>query len=219
MGGHGKGIGNGLGLLIGILASVVISLAFTPTGRSVWSYLTSNTAPTCSNPGWLLQVPDNQITAYAYYEYSNHRANLTVDGDRTTAWLQWWPTADFQGNTPQDNRIHWYLPGTYDLRLICIVDGWTQDNPSYTKTEPIRNAAIDLMNKNCHRYKPTFMDNNWGWQPVNVTCKTSDVVLYVRSVWPAAETPYCVDPPSGMGDCRPLTGISEVKFYYSPGVG
>ncbi len=209
-------IGSALLAVLGIL----IGLWATSGGKAVGSYVLQSGTPTCSNPKWLLLVPENntQITAHAFYEYMDHTARLTVDEDPTTAWLQWWPTTGFKDNTPQDNRIHWYLSNAYDLRLICIVDGWPKNNPSYTRTEPIQKATIDLMNKGCPSYNKTFTDNIWGWQQVRVACRTSDVVLYVRSTFRSAQTPYCARPPRGAGptDCRALTGISEIKFYYSP---
>ena len=109
----------------------------------------------------------------------------------------------------------------YNLRLICIVDGWTQDNLTYNSTEPIRQATIDLLSKQCPFYDKTFNNNGFDivWQPVRVSCDTSQVRLYLNSVYGAgSKAPMCVPPPPGTkaAGCRELTGISDIRFYYSP---
>lgn len=222
MGGHGKGIAAGVGLLLSIFG-IVLTLLLTQTGQSIKTYVTNHGAkPTCSHPRWLLQIPDSQISTIAFYVPRPYFANQTVDGNPNTAWLQWWPTADFYDYRPGDNYIQWNLPDVYNLRLICIVDGWTQDTLTYNGTGPIHKAKINLLNKHCSRY--TKMFNNKGfttiWQPVRVSCKTSKVRLYVKSVYHSAITKrYCKPPPpgSGVNGCRRLTGLSEIRFYYSPG--
>lgn len=223
MEGNGKVIGTGIGLLLSILG-IALTLILTQTGQSIKNYIANPARKaTCLHPRWLLPVPDNQISVSAFYVPRPHFANKTVDGNPNTAWLQWWPTTDFYGYEQGDNYIQWNLPNTYNLRLICVMDGWTQDTLTYHATEPVRKAAIDLLNKHCARYSKTFYNKGFAtiWQPVRVYCKASKVRLYVKSVYhqQAIATPYCVPPPLGTeaNGCRRLTGISEIKFYYSPG--
>jgi hypothetical protein len=222
MGGQARSSGTVLGI-VGILAGIVVAFVVTATGHSTWSRagsLISGAQPTCSDPKWLLQLPSNQIvSASAIYVHESDDPNMTIDGSRDTAWLQWWPTSDFKNYTPQNNRIAWKLSssGTYGLRLICIVNGWAQNTLTYGKTEPIRNATIDPNNKQCPPHDETLANAYITWQPVNVSCKTSKVTLYVRSTYRPTRIPYCAPPPDGLAPgCRPLTGISEIKFYYSP---
>ena len=138
--------------------------------------------------------------------------------------MQWWPTTDFHNNKPADNYILWnFYPFNYNLRLICIADGWNQDILTYNGVELIRKATIDLGSNVCPVYVKKFNNNGFmgglpaEWQQVKVLCKTSQVRLVVDSTYDAAN-PLCVSPPphTGITECKLLTGISEVRFYYSP---
>lgn len=208
MGGRGKGFIAAFATAVGlILAIVSIAIALWPKESiSAKNYVKNHGTPTCSDPKWLVAVPNDQISATSYYVAKPHSANLTVDGNQDTAWLQRWPTTDLPGNKPRYNRIHWdFSPNAYDLRLICIIDGWTQDYQTYESTEPIRNATIDLRTKSCPLYPATFINKGFThkWQEVRVLCKTSNVRLVVQSTY-QTKGPWH------------LTGISEVKFYYTP---
>jgi hypothetical protein len=220
-GSQGRPTGTVLGIA-GILAGIVVAFVVTATGHATLSRigsLASGSHPTCSDPKWLLQIPDNQITSSAIYTDEDHYPDLTIDGSRDTAWLQWWPTSDFKDNIPQYNRIAWGLSssGTYDLRLICIVNGWSRDTLTYGETEPIKTTTIDLNNEHCPRYNENLSNTYIAWQQVSVSCKSSKVTMYIVSTYRSAGTPYCASPPDGLAtSCRPLTGISEIKFYYSP---
>jgi hypothetical protein len=213
------------GTISGLLAvsGIVIGLSATAGGKSTESYLVGNGTPTCADPKWLLQVPDSQIYASAFYVQEPFSAGQTVADNTSMAWLQWWPTTNFAGNKPADNYIQWdFYPFNYNLRLICVVDGWNQNIVAYDSTEPIRKATIYL-GDGCPVYQETFSNNGFmggfpaEWQQVKVLCKTSVVHLVVDSTYNAAK-PLCATPPSGVGttECRPLTGISEVRIYYSP---
>lgn len=215
------------GIISGLLAisGIVIGLLATAGGRSAESYLMDTGTPTCADPKWLLQVPDSQIYASAFYVREPYSANQTIDNNPNMAWLQWWPTKAFHGNKPADNYIQWdFSPYNYNLRLICIVDGWNQDILTYDGTELIRKAAIHLGGSRCPVYEKTFRKNGFmgglptEWQEVKVLCKTSVVRLVVDSTYKTVTAPLCVTLPSDIGTmrCLPLTGISEVRFYYSP---
>lgn len=219
----GKIIGTLLTTLLAVLG-IVIGLWTTAGGKSTEAYLTSSGTPTCANPKWLLQVPDSQIYANAFYVHEPYSANLTIDGDQNTAWLQWWPTTGFNGSKPGDNYIEWdFSPSNYNLRLICIADGWNQDLPAYDSVELIRKATIDLEVNGCPVYVKKFRNNRFTgsspaeWQQVKVLCRTSKVRLVVNSTYNAV-SPRCATPPPDERTigCLPLTGISEVRFYYSP---
>ena len=213
-----------VGKVIAVLATVlglVLAIMATASGKSAKSYLTSSGTPTCADPKWLLQVPDNQIYPNAFYVYEPFSAKQTIEDNQNTAWLQWWPTTDFGGNKPEDNYIQWdFYPSSYNLRLICIIDGWNRDMAAYDSTEPVRKATISLTGNGCPVYEKKFTNNGFmgvgpaEWQQVNVLCRTSRVRLVVDSTYNAVN-PFCAALP-GTTDCKPLTGISEVRFYYSP---
>jgi hypothetical protein len=127
----------------------------------------------------------------------------------------------FKGSTSKDNFIHWkFLSKAYDLRLICIKVGWPKGSQTAEEIRNIKNATIDLGNKNCSDYNKTFHSDAYKFQQVNVSCKTHNVYLYLNSTYRAAKKHFCVPPPpdTGTTGCTALTGISEVRFYYSPGV-
>jgi hypothetical protein len=208
------------------LFGLVLAVSTNSSGRSAESYLLGSGTPTCADPKWLLQVPDSQIAVTAFYYHRPYSADLTKDGDQATAWLQWWPTTDFGGYKPGDNYIRWdFSPVQYNLRLICIADGWNRDILAWSATEPIRRATINLESNGCPVYEKKFSNKGFmggfpaEWQQVRVLCRTSVVRLVVDSTYNAA-TPLCVPLPSSIGitGCRPLTGMSEVRFYYSPDV-
>jgi len=221
--------GGVLGKIAGALVAVfglVLAVLTTAAGKSTEAFLLGSGNPTCADPKWLLQIPDDQISVNAFYVRQPDSADLTIDGSQNTAWLQWWPTTKFKGNKPKDNYIEWsFAPIRYNLRLICIADGWNQDIVAWSSTELIRRATINLKSDGCPIYKKKF--NNDGfvrgspdeWQQVKVHCKTSKVHLVVNATYNAV-TPLCVplQPSKATTDCVPLTGITEIRFYYSPDV-
>ena len=82
MGGRSKGTITGIVLS---LLGIAIALLLTPTGQSLQNYaLNPGSQPTCSQPRWLLQVPDSQILASAWYEHPPYTANQTVDDNTDT---------------------------------------------------------------------------------------------------------------------------------------
>jgi hypothetical protein len=226
------------GLISGIISSALVSFALTPTGHATEIFIArGDPRPTCANPQWLLQVPDNEILADSYYfsvdtlKYFGivHTPDLSVDDDLRTAWLEWWPPA-----VKRYDYIDWTFPNNYNIRLICITDGWAEDSLTYSKTLPIRTArlfaamagkpTIPKPSGQCLKVPVRFTeigDYNPHWQGVPFHCKTSEIVLQVDSM---LETPAddchnldCVVDPANKKDL-PLTGLSEVEFYYSPGV-
>lgn len=222
------------GTIAGLISGALVSFSLTPTGQAAKSLISHpTTPPSCSNPEWLLPVPDSQIFATSFYfapdtlgGYNTpaHTADLTVDGSENTAWLQWWPTAGFHDANPRYNRIYWGFPVAYNLRLVCIVNGWTESAVTYKGTEPIRKATINFGQATCHHYDKMLSNKGFThtWQPVKVSCKTRNVYLFVDSTYNAVTfngaPPDCVLPPleARTTHCTGLTGISEVRFYYSP---
>ena len=60
------------GILTGLITGAVVTFAITPTGHSaefrVLQMANSAKSPSCTDPGWLLQVPDDQILANSWYQ-------------------------------------------------------------------------------------------------------------------------------------------------------
>jgi hypothetical protein len=120
------------------------------------------------------------------------------------------------------------------------VDGWAEDLQTYTDTLPIGKATVYVTNEavppaegspsqsnTCTSQHASFQDYlqkdgsvtfTYQWQPVPFHCRTSDVVLRIESVSQASATlrkGHLVDS-SLNGYQAPLTGLSEIKFYYCP---
>ena len=236
------GIKGGLtGIITGIVSGAMVAFFLAPTGQATWIAVRhSFTAPSCTNPQWLLQVPDSQVFASAYYEQRDrisnyglfHVASNTVDGDMSTSWLQSWPSATTHLGQSSSDYIEWSFAQSYRIRLICIVDGWAEDTYTYTHTLPIGAATVYSTGETvppesgspspsgkCGRSQASFHDymhenGNVGfvyqWQPISIDCATSKVVLRIDSVSKASL--------SLRQDRRPasLAGLSEIKFYYCP---
>jgi hypothetical protein len=96
-------------IISGIIAvfGLVLAISTNSSGKSAESYILGSGTPTCANPKWLLQVPDSQIAVTAFYYHRPYSADQTIDGNQSTAWLQWWPTTDFGGYRPGDDYIRW----------------------------------------------------------------------------------------------------------------
>jgi hypothetical protein len=228
-----------VGLITGLITSVAIAFYLTPTGQATLTALRHLVVkPTCANQQWLLQVPDNEIFANAYYIQSDtipnysvyHRPNYTIDGDLGTAWLQQLPAGQ------RSNWIEWSFNQRYDIRLICVVDGWAEDSRTYARTYPIGTASVYATNPDKAQPRsgplpasPTcpdattkfkdylqpngFVNDGYQWQSVSFHCLTSNIVLYIDSVSGKSVKNRRHDV---WGPPQPLTGISEIRFYYCP---
>jgi hypothetical protein len=235
------------GILTGIISGALVSFFLTATGQAAWTAVRNHlTRPSCTNPQWLLPVPDSEIFANAYYVQRDqvsgyglyHVASNTIDGSLSTSWLQFWPSP-----SPRSDYITWGFPQSYDIRLICIVDGWTENVHTYEATLPIGTATLYTAGSNaeapsagspapsgmCASHTPSFedyMQSNgnvrfaYQWQPVAFHCATDNIVMHIDSVSENSikfRKSSLVDT-SMYGFQRPLTGLSEVKFYYCPAV-
>jgi len=240
-----------IGVATGLISGIVVAFYLSATGQaSLTAVRHFFTKPSCSNPQWLLQVPDNEIFTSAYYEQldeipgyrSFHVASNTIDGDLSTSWLQLWPSPSTHLGAGSSDYIEWSFAQPYNIRLICVVDGWAEDLKTYTDTLPIGTATVYVTNEAvppmvgspsrsniCTSEHVGFQDYlqkngnvtfTYQWQPVPFYCKTSDVVLRIESVSQASMTlrsGHLIDS-SVNGDTAPLTGLSEIKFYYCPTV-
>lgn len=234
----------------GLVTSIALSFYLSATGQAAMTAVRDGFAkPSCANPQWLLQVPDSEIFAHAYYEQKDvlrdfslfHVAGNTVDGDVNTSWLQFWPSMSTARGEGSSDYIEWSFSHSYDVRLICVVNGWPEDRDTYTKTLPISTATIYSTDPNstppisgsprraatCAVRQARFADylDAHGnvrfadqWQPVSFHCITSDVVLRISSVSRASIAKrQSTLATSTLGDyAAPLTGLSEVQFYYCP---
>jgi hypothetical protein len=246
-------LGNGwlIGIVTGLISGIVVAFYLSTTGQAALTaarhYLTK---PSCGNPQWLLQVPDSEVFANAYYIQSDqikgygsfHVASNTIDGDLGTSWLQMWPSPSTYLGAGDSDYIEWSFAQPYDVRLICVVDGWAADLQTYRDTLPIGTATAYVTDEavppavgspspssTCASQHATFQDylqkngsvtSAYQWQPVPFHCKTSDVVLRIDGVSrtsTALRNPYLVKS-SLDGYQAPLAGLSEIKFYYCPTV-
>jgi hypothetical protein len=234
-----------IGIATGIISGVMVSFYLSATGQATLTAFRHHfVGPSCSDPQWLLQVPDNQVSASAYYVQSDtiprygeyHRADYTIDGDFGTSWLQFWPSPTSKLLKGSSDYIEWTFPQRYNVRLICMVDGWTENNRTYENTFPISAATVYMTTSEipangppspsgtCPSRTPRFKDylgknglisSTVQWQPIKFHCLTADVVLHIDNVSEANRP----NPPPGVklyGWQKPLTGISEVRFYYCP---
>jgi hypothetical protein len=122
-----------VGIVSGLISGALVTFAITATGHSTGVRMLQMAhlapAPSCTDPGWLLQVPDDQILANSWYAQLDtvqhygilHTADQTVDGNVRTAWLQWWPTAGLSKIPGSGNYISWSFAQPYDVRLACIL--------------------------------------------------------------------------------------------------
>ena len=240
-----------IGVITGLISGVMVSFCLTPTGQAAFTAARNHLSkPSCTNPQWLLQVPSSEVFASAYYMQRDqvpgysifHVASSTIDGDLGTSWLQFWPSLSTGSGESSSDYIEWSLAKRYDVRLICIVNGWTQDVYTYKATLPIGAATVYTTNqtmppavgspspsKTCSSQHEAFKDylqeNDTvefadQWQPVIFHCVTDNVVLHIDNVSETSITRrgrYLVDSELN-GHRAPLVGLSEVKFYYCPAV-
>lgn len=241
-----------IAIATGILTGAIVSFYLTPTGQAWKTFITNyDPKPTCSDPKWLLQVPDSQIFASSYYFQKDnidgfgvwHDPNSTIDGNVRTAWLQFWPPLSKPKNY---SYIEWTFSQSFPIRLICIVNGWTEDRATYTATLPVGKttiyatdpavappaAGLPMRSSQCPAHKQELQDYLtqskviayvYQWQAASYSCDTSAVVLYIDSVSANSEklragtlVPAVLTPSSLGNYTAPLTGLSEIRFYYSP---
>lgn len=140
-----------IGVATGLISGIVVAFYLSATGQAALTAVRNRLArPSCSDPQWLLQVPDSNVFASAYYlqfdhleGYSSfHSASNTVDGDLNTSWLQSWPSPTTYSGARDSDYIEWSFAQAYNIRLICVVDGWAADLPTYRSTLPIGTASV-----------------------------------------------------------------------------
>jgi hypothetical protein len=262
VGGRGERRHNWLtGIVTGIISGALVSFYLTATGQAAFTAIRDHFAqPTCANPQWLLQVPDSEVFANAYYMQHDqipdyglyHVASNTIDGNLSTSWLQFWPspsadsaTSASPGEKSSSDYITWAFPQNYDVRLICVVDGWTENAHTYVDTLPIGRATVYVTGSTseapsvgspvpssmCASRTVAFKDYiqedgdtqfAYQWQPIAFHCVTDNIVLYIDDVSAnsvAVRTKYHFLVDSSLGTyTKPLTGLSEVRFYYCPAI-
>jgi hypothetical protein len=226
----------------------MVAFFLSPTGQASATAMRDHlTKPTCDNPQWLMQVPDNEIFSNAYYVQHDtipqygiyHTPEDTVDGNLTTSWLQMWPSPTTSMGRKSSDYIEWTFSRSYDLRLICIVDGWTENSITYKETLPIGSTTVYATNPTipppnigspvpisaCRASGAHFRDYNtradsvgfiYQWQPVAYRCLTRGIVLHIDSVAGASNRSGLALSEVINGKREPLVGLSEVRFYYCP---
>jgi len=223
------------GIASGLISGAIVTFAITATGHSTGVRLLQMVslakAPTCANPGWLQQVPDDQILANSWYAALDnlphyrtvHTPDLTVDGNVRTAWLQWWPTSGFGNKYPlSGNYITWSFAQPYDVRLVCILNGWDEDSTTFNSVKPVKYATIGNSAPGCsgtpvklniHTYA-----YRWNAVPLLHSHSTRMLCLQISRPYRGLQGDLrCSPGPTGHAkSCRVLTGLSEVRFYYSP---
>jgi hypothetical protein len=107
----------------GVVTSIALAFYLSATGQAAWTAVRDGLAkPSCANPQWLLQVPDSEIFAHAYYEQMDavnnfnlfHVAGNTVDGDVNTSWLQFWPSWSTAQGKASSDYIEWSFAHSYN---------------------------------------------------------------------------------------------------------
>jgi hypothetical protein len=222
------------GIASGLISGAIVTFAITATGHSTGVRLlemaTLAKAPTCTNPGWLLQVPDDQILANSWYAARDklphyqivHTPDLTVDGNARTAWLQWWPTTGFSKDRSSGNYITWSFAQPYDVRLVCILNGWEEDSTTFNSVKPVKNATMGDSAPRCSgtSVKLKIHTYTYSWNQVQLSDSHATRMLCLQISRPyrgnEADLRCASGPPRHTKSCRMLTGLSEVRFYYSP---
>ena len=226
------------GIVTGIITGALVTFAITATGHSaefrVLQMVDSVKSPSCTDPGWLLQVPDDQILANSWYAATDsvqdyktlHTADLTVDGNPRSAWLQWWPSGGIDDSPGNGNYITWSFAQSYDIRLVCILNGWEEDSHTFNSAEPVKSATIGNKAPGCSgtQIKFTTHSYTYAWNEVKLSHSHPTSLLCLQITAPYHETNktdnqlMCAPVPQGSNgsSCRVLTGISEIRFYYSP---
>ena len=208
------------GIFTGLISGALVAFYLTPTGQASWIAIRHFSAtPSCTNPLWLLQVPNSEVFASAYYERLDqipnyrllHVASNTIDGDLSTSWLQPWSPVTRHPGLSSSDYIEWSFAQSYRIRLICIVDGWAEDIDTYTRTLPIGTATVYSTEETvpptsgspspsgeCDRPQASFQDYmqqngrvifDYQWQPIIFDCTTSKVSGRGESHPPALAEP------------------------------
>ena len=112
-------------IFAGLISGALVAFYLTPTGQASYVAIRHFSAkPSCTNPLWLLQVPDSQVFASAYYEQLDqipnyrlfHVASNTIDGDLSTSWLQPWSPATRHPSLSSSDYIEWSFAQSYRIR-------------------------------------------------------------------------------------------------------
>ena len=236
-----------IGIISGLISGIIVSFLLTPTGHSAGVLLSHfYDQPSCNNPQWLMQVPDDQIFSNSFYQQFDsikrygiyHSPYSSVDGNLQTAWLQWWPTSNITGNRSSDNYISWTFSHPYDVRLVCVVDGWAENKITFDQTLPIGTAdiysstssgkGVPQRSMHCtrtfYRFQDYFNKYTYKWQGIPFSCLTQEVVLHIDNVNDSSfAARHFLDTSQAPGQTisgaklmLPFTGLSEVRFYYVP---
>jgi hypothetical protein len=147
--------------------------------------------------------------------------------------LQWWTTNDLNNGTRRKNNnlIYWVFAQRYDVRLVCVVDGWMDNSITYKETLPIGSAALlkikpgvpvpvpDDVCRKPHTFKDFIKQGaSYQWQGINVDYETQGLALVICDISPESEKSRpgleTVLDPNNVS--RPLVGLSEIRFYYVP---
>lgn len=226
------------GIVTGLITGALVTFSITVTGHStgirIFQMVHLAGSPSCTDPGWLLQVPDDQILANSWYAATDnvqdyktlHTPDLTVDGNPRSAWLQWWPSSGIDDSPGSGNYITWSFAQSYDIRLVCILNGWEEDSHTFNSAEPVKSATIGDKAPGCSgtQIKFTTHSYTYAWNEVKLSRSHPTGLLCLQITAPYHETYKtdeqlkCAPVPQGSegSSCRLLTGISEIRFYYSP---
>jgi hypothetical protein len=217
-----------------VISGAIVTFAITATGHSTGVRLLEMAslakAPTCTNPGWLQQVPDDQILANSWYAALDnlahyrtvHTPDLTVDGNVRTAWLQWWPTTGFSSDPSSGNYITWSFVQPYDVRLVCILNGWETDSTTFNSVKPVKRATLGDSAPRCSGTSVKLKTHTYAytWNAVQLSHSHATRMLCLKIIRPyrgnEGDLRCAPGPARHTKSCRMLTGLSEVRFYYSP---
>lgn len=225
------------GIVSGLISGAILTFVITATGHStglrILQIAGEAKPPSCNDPGWLLRVPDDQILGNSWYAARDtlpyyktlHTPDLTVDDNLRSAWLQWWPTDAYSTSASSGNYITWSFAQEYDIRLVCILNGWDEDSATFNSVDPVKYATIGYAAPGCAatRVKLSIHTYTYSWNPAKLSRNhpTRSLCLQIREPYPENKKNkkqlHCTPGPKDHKlPCRPLTGISEVRFYYSP---
>jgi hypothetical protein len=236
------------GTLTGLISGTLVAFFLSATGQATLAAARSGfSSPTCSNPQGLLQVRNDQIFANAFYVQADsipsygeyHSPGNTTDGNLETSWLQAWPSLTTTLGKKSSDYIEWSFSQPRNVRLICIVDGWTENSITYTRTLPIGTATVYVTNSEipprqgspqpsgmCSSHRSRFKDYlgrkgqmgfAYQWQAVKFRCVTDNIVLHIDNVSKASMLKRSNLALQQLdGHMSPLAGLSEIRFYYCP---
>jgi hypothetical protein len=224
------------GIVTGLITGALVTFSITATGHSTGARILQMVhvagPPSCTDPGWLLQVPDDQILANSWYAATDtlehygtlHTPDLTVDGNPRSAWLQWWPTNGLSNSASSGDYITWRFAESYDIRLVCILNGWEEDSNTFGSVEPVRYATIGDKAPACSGTSATLTTHTYSyfWNEAKLSRghPTAELCLQIKGTYPVnmKQLDWVPGPKGHERPYRAMTGISEVRFYYSPSV-